>query len=178
MLLGTPSARQAAERLAPNLYTAIERWHNVLAHVEAVLGDEKSQSNIRKTLDNLAAASEHIRTGAGNMEQLTGDARNTLGRLDEAVGTFNTTATKAGQRVDELGDKLAEVTDKLSRLLDHGIAIGHNMREGQGTAAMLLNDPKLYEELMLTLQRFGALADEFMILVEQWQRKGLLSSVK
>lgn len=172
------SPQGVAANLAPNLYTAIERLHNVLAHVEEVLGSKRNQDNLQTTLDNLAAASTHMTGTAANLEKLTADAQGTLKHADEALGNLNTTAVKAGDRVDELGDRFVDLTDKLSKLLDKGIEVGHELTEGEGTAAMLLRDPKLYNELLLTLQRFGDTAKEFMILIEQWQREGMLSSMK
>ena len=168
----------AAPGFTANLYTAVERLHNVLKHIETVLGDPATQSNFKDTLANLKLASEDAKLAMAGFKQLSADAHQTATRASEVLTNVNTTVTVTREHVDVLATRLVGITDQLSRLLDSFNRAAADLAEGNGTAGMLLRDPKFYEELMLTTQRLGRVADEMLVLIKQWQQKGLLSSVR
>ena len=47
------------------------------------------------------------------------------------------------------------------------------LTEGEGTAARLFNDARLYESMVLSFDRLTAAAEEFEKLVKQIREKGL-----
>lgn len=171
----SPEAR--ARKLAPNLYTAIERLHNVLKHVETVLGDPETQSNVKLSLANVKAASEDIKLAAAGFKQFGEGVQKTRERADQVLDNVNATVNTTREHIDVLGTKFAADLDQLSRLLDHLTTASQDLAQGKGTAGMVLRDPKLYEELLLTVRRLGVAADEMQVLIKQWQQKGILSSV-
>ncbi len=159
--------------ITANLATAIQRLYNVLTHFDTVLGDPAVQSNVKVTLENFRVASEGVKLATADLQQFSAQAkeiatmaRGTMGRVDETV-----VITKG--HIDTLGKKLTTDADKLSRILDYFVTIGQSVAEGQGTAAMLLNDPKLYDELLLTFRRLGEAAAEMQTLIKEWQAGGI-----
>ena len=58
------------------------------------------------------------------------------------------------------------------------LSIARDLAEGDGAMGMLLRNSRFYDSLLLTVQRIGQTANELKVLVIQWQRKGLMSSVQ
>jgi phage-related protein len=141
------STQPAAEKeLTANLYTAVERLHNVLKHIDIVLGDPDVQSNFKEILANFKTASQDAKA---------------------AVESFDKFSEKAGKMVEDtnlavndISKKLATNLDQLSKLMDNFISASRDLAEGKGTLGMLLRDPKLYDALMLTVERLSDAALE------------------
>ncbi len=157
-----------------NLYTTVERLHNVLKHLDMVFGDPESQSNARTVLANLRQASEDAKLAMTGFRDFSGRLQVAATQASDVLTNVNSTVTVTREHIDVLGRRLAGNIDQLSRLLDQLVASGQNLNEGQGAVPMLLRDPKLYEELLLTVRRLGEAAQELKVLVKQWQKGGLL----
>lgn len=162
------------ETVTANLSTAIERLHNVLKHIETVLGDPDVQGNLKETLVNFKAASEEAKLAVAGLKDFSEEAQGAATGAQKVIAKLDTTVDTTHQHINDLGQRLLLNADKLSRILDYFASAGHNMAEGEGTIGMLLRDPKFYDELMLTTQRLGAAAAELEVLVKQWQKEGLL----
>jgi ABC-type transporter Mla subunit MlaD len=167
------SPEAAIQGMTANLYTAVQRLYNVLTHFDTVLGDPQVQSNVKLTLDNFRVASEGVKVAVEDLKifgeqakQVAEVARGTMDKVDRTVVITQ-------EHIDTLGRKLTNDAEKLSRMLDYFLSVGEQMAEGDGTAGMLLRDPKLYDELLLTFQRLGAAASEMQVLIREWQAQGI-----
>ena len=169
---GTP------KEVTANLYTAVQRLHNVLKHLDLVMGDPAVQSNVKEALANFRAASEEARRATESLKVFGEEAQRTAAGARQVVAKVDATVDTTHQYIQELGRKLVGTTDRLSRLLDYLSAAGRDVAEGEGTVGLLLRDPHFYDELMLTVQRLGEAASELKVLVIQWQKQGLLSATK
>jgi phospholipid/cholesterol/gamma-HCH transport system substrate-binding protein len=167
-----------SKQMTANLYTAVERLHKVLKHVDVVLGDPATQSNVKDTLANFRTASEDAKVAVANFKAFSDEAQKTAVSARQIVTKVDATVDVTRGYIEELGRKLVSNTDQLSRLLDYLNVAGQNVAEGQGTVGMLLRDPKFYDEMMLTVQRLGEAASELQVLVKQWQKQGLLGAAK
>jgi ABC-type transporter Mla subunit MlaD len=159
-----------------NLSTAIEQLYNVLKHMDAVLGDPESQQNLKVTLANFRVASEEAKAAVAGFKAFSGELHVVATQASGVLDNVNGTVTVTRESIDALGRRLLMNTDQLSKLLDQLIATGQNLNHGEGTVPMLMHDPKLYEELMLTTRRLGAAAEELRVLIKQWQKGGILSA--
>jgi hypothetical protein len=169
---GTP------QQLTANLYTAVERLHLVLKHIDQVLGDPAVQSNLKDTLANFKTASEDVRSAVASFKVFSDEAQKTAASAHQVVTKVDATVDVTRGYIDDLGRKLVDNTDQLSRLLGYLNTAGRQVAEGQGTVGMMLRDPKFYDELMLTVQRLGEAAAELQVLVKQWQKQGILGAAK
>lgn len=165
-----------AERLTPNLYSAIVRLHNVLTHFDEVLGDPEVKSNVRVTVENFRKTSERAQVAIDNLAKFGQDAQAAAQEARQVLAKAGTTLDSTHTHIDDLSDRLAGNLDQVSRFLDYMTAAARDMAEGQGTVGMLLRDPKFYDSLILTVERIGKAAEELKVLVIQWQREGLISS--
>ena len=106
------------------------------------------------------------------------DAQKTAAGARQVVAKVDATVDTTHQYIDDIGRKLLASTDQLSKLLDNLNSVSRDAAEGQGTVGMMLRDPHLYDELMLTIQRMGDAAAEMKVLIKQWEKQGLLSAAK
>jgi ABC-type transporter Mla subunit MlaD len=169
--LESPEAK--IKGVTANLSTAVERLYRVLTHFDTVLGDPAVQSNLKVTLDNLRVASESAKLAVADLQQFGAQAKEVANMARGTMVKVDQTVVITRDHIDALGRKLLADTDKLSRVLDSFVAIGESLARGEGTVGLLLRDPKLYEELLLTFQRLGAAAADMQVLVKQWQAQGI-----
>lgn len=169
-----PPGYPTTQEVTANLYTAVERLHNVLKHIEDVLGDSEVQSNLKDTLANMREASAEAKAAAGGFRAMSEQAQQVASNANAVVLKLDATVETTHKRIDDLGRSLMVNSDKISRVLDFAIAAGRDMAEGKGTIAMLLRDPQFYEELLLTVKRLNSAARELQTLIQQWQKQGIL----
>jgi phospholipid/cholesterol/gamma-HCH transport system substrate-binding protein len=168
-------AEKMGQTLPPNLYTTVNRLHNVLAHLETVVGDPANQQNLADTLANLKLASEDARAAVMNFVEFSKSVQTSAGKADALLDNINAKVDGTYAHIDAIGSKFTENLDKLSQLLDYANSAGHDLAKGKGSAGMLLRDPEFYESLLLTTKRLGEAAAELQVLLKKWQEKGILA---
>jgi phospholipid/cholesterol/gamma-HCH transport system substrate-binding protein len=173
-----PGAVPTTQQVTANLYTAVERLHNVLTRIEQVVGDPAVQSNLKDSLANLRVASEEARQAATGFRAFSEEARQVGTRVDALTVKLDATLDTTHRHIDELGQSLLANSDKMSRLFDQFILAGQPLAEGTGTLGKLLHDPKFYDELLLTVRRLKDAAADLQALIRTWQRQGLLGQAR
>ena len=138
----------------------------VLDSIQNVIGTAQSQADIHqiiadahKTFDNLAKASADIPRISQQAQQVLADARGTI--------------HSAQSGIDDLHKHLVETLLNASRVLDNVNEIATKINKGQGTAGMVVNDPKLYQALVDDLRQLNV--DELTLarVLQQWEQEGV-----
>ena len=88
---------------------------------------------------------------------------------DEAAATMQT----ANAQLKRIGDDLHGNSTQLAQSLDTLNKALTAIAEGKGTAGKLLNDPALYETLLLAGDRLHKTIIELEQLVKQWRAEGV-----
>lgn len=167
------SPEAAIQGMTANLSTAVERLYRVLTHFDTVLGDPQVQSNVKLAVDNFRVASEGVKLAVKDLQLFSEQARDVATAARGTMTKVDQTVEVTQEHINNLGVKLTADAEKLSRMLDYFTSVGRQVAEGEGTAAMLLRDPKLYDELLLTVQRLGAAASDMQTLIREWQAQGI-----
>lgn len=128
--------------MTANLDTFIQRADATLKGVNEILGDKENQANVRAALVSFRKMAE---SGVGAMD----DARTAIGQGKLAM-----------QDARALFERVAVTTDDLSSVLKHMDETLVSLNTGTGTAALLLKDNRLYEELVLATRRLTQTLDE------------------
>ena len=156
-----------------NLSTAVHRLDRTLRHLDEIIGDPETQSQVKTAIENMHAMSadgkvafERAREFSMELQGIAEDARRVLADIDIA-------AQNTEQRIDVLARKLVDTTDLTSALLQQLHEAAYRLNRGEGTAAMLLADPRLYEEMTLTFERLSSLAVELEGAIKDVQTRGL-----
>lgn len=138
----------AAERgFTPNLATAIERIDNLLANVNAVLGDESVQGDVKEAVGDLKAATEELRATIALWKT----------ESQRIADNFN---AGIDQTEEHLGQSFARLNELLGNLDSAATNVADIMREvaaGRGTAGLLARDERLYEAGVISLERLSEL---------------------
>jgi hypothetical protein len=68
--------------------------------------------------------------------------------------------------------------EQVANILVHLESAARKLDKGEGSAAMLLNDPRLYENLYDTSRELSETIATFRRLVEQWEQEGMSFKLK
>ncbi len=152
-----------------NLNTALARLDALLRHYNEVLGDPAVKNKLRDTIANLHAMSEKgtkvmsdLEVAAGDGRELMSDARQLMTRADRTLGNVDA-------RVTEVSQATVDRLDQIDQFMDHMNIIGARLSSGQGNVGRLLMDSKLYEALLITVERLSLTVEEFRALIAEWR---------
>jgi phospholipid/cholesterol/gamma-HCH transport system substrate-binding protein len=131
----------------------------VFDSLQSVLGDPKTRDDLRTAITNIRTTTDKLNSLADGLQNTTGAA---------------STAFKDAQvRIDDLskqvGDRLTQIADLLSSVQ----SIAQKIDKGQGTAGLLVNDPKLYQALVDSARELNATVTDLKRLIEQWEEEGV-----
>jgi phospholipid/cholesterol/gamma-HCH transport system substrate-binding protein len=141
----------AAERgLHPNLSTVVERTDQLIANVNAVLGDGDVQGDVRLAVRDLKDATQSLKDllERWNTESL---------RLAE---NLNTGVDRTEENLEDTFRRLYQVLDNMDTAARNLATVTYALTDTRGTAGLVLNDPRLYESAVLAFDRLAdVLAD-------------------
>jgi phospholipid/cholesterol/gamma-HCH transport system substrate-binding protein len=167
----------------------IEGLGALIANANDIMGDDSSKENVKKTLANLAKASEQARDTMEEFEKLAATGTITLEKADakveevvtavvdtsEEIRKFTAAGTSTLKSVDERTEKLVtamvDTSENLSRAMVELRLILEKVNTGEGSAARLLNDGSFYEELLENTDQLKLLLEEMRAFVAEWRDK-------
>lgn len=127
-----PDVQQKLENLVDSIATLTD-------NMNIIIGDSENQANLKKILENVTLATEQ--------------ARETLISIQEFSNV-------GSEQVDRLGNQITLVAEQMEEALSQMRQLMAKIDNGEGTAGKLLNDGRLYEnliesteELEMTLQQ-------------------------
>jgi len=147
----------------PSLKAMLVKIDTALDGINSTVNTE-NRENLRKTLANLAKAS--------------GDVQTTLGEANKTLIEIRTTATRTGDSVEAVSKKFVGSAERLSTMLDRLDRTVTKINSGQGTAAKLLNDPQLYNNLVEASDQLAKLAAELREMIATWKAQGVKVELK
>jgi ABC-type transporter Mla subunit MlaD len=134
-----------------------------LKSIQAIAGDANVQGDLKQTIANLARASGDLPALSKQASDVLAEAHSDLGRTQEYIDNLN----------KQLGDGLT----RASAMLDSIHELSDKINNGKGTAAMLVNDPKLYQALVDDLRELNANELVLERLLQQWEQEGVTANV-
>lgn len=156
---------------AQGLPGTLAKFGRALDALNAVMGDNQNQSNIKLALDNLAKASAGAVESMNSLKAFAADA-------GKAMQTVQGVATRAGDDVHDLTAKLIDDAEKISQLIMTLNKAAQKIESGEGAAGKLLNDPELYNNLTEMSKGLARLVDDLDALVKQWKERGVELKMK
>jgi phospholipid/cholesterol/gamma-HCH transport system substrate-binding protein len=144
---GTVSS--ASEFFPPQIQKKLEDLVDsitILSHnANSILGDEDNKANIKKSLDNITLATAQATETFKSIQEF-GDIGTE--RLTEAAAKLDQTLTSF-QNFSEVGaEQIETVAFSLDETLREFRVVLSKIHSGDGSAAKLLNDGRLYENLL------------------------------
>jgi phospholipid/cholesterol/gamma-HCH transport system substrate-binding protein len=173
------TSRQFREsRIVEHLDQQVQRAGDVMTSVQKLIDDPKMRADLTASIDNLRATSDSAKRIGANFEKFSGDLNNMTGDARATIGDVRAAVAKTQGHVDDLSKQLNDRLVQVSALLDQFQAIAAKVNKEQGTAGMLVNDPKLYENLVDTTQELKLTVADLHRLAQQWEQEGLSLKMK
>ncbi|MCC7350462.1 MAG: MCE family protein [Phycisphaerales bacterium] len=138
----------------------------ILDNVQTIVGDETMRDNIRVAVANVRTATETANRIGATLEQ-------TSAKLNDLTTQAQGTIQKTEGHIDQLAKDVSGRIEQVAKLLETFQSIADKVNTGQGTAGLLLNDPKLYQGLVEISQQLSATMFDLKRLVEQWEQEGM-----
>ena len=163
-----------------NISLQATRAGEVLTSVQEFVGDEDLKRNMNQSVANINEATATAKQIAENLEKFSSTLDRTGQNLDRLTGEATETVRDARTAIHNTQGNIDQVTrqvgDRLTQvagLLDAMGSVARKMDQGKGTAAMMVNDPKLYEALVDSARQLNATLADLKRLVEQWEQEGM-----
>jgi len=152
---------------------------------------EESQKKLEELVDGIKtfvdnangifgdpANKENIRTTLAHLSEATNQATKTLEEFERLSAAGATTLKNADARVDELVASVVATSEQMGKATAEMRLVLEKINTGEGTAGRLLNDGKLYENLLEDTEQIRLLAEELTAFVTQVRQKGLPLKLK
>jgi phospholipid/cholesterol/gamma-HCH transport system substrate-binding protein len=144
---------------------------DVLNSINGILNDPnliKNADNMMVNLNDFSKATTQLSPKldriANGLQQDTDEAHATLQSANETIAELQ-------KRVDSLSVQLADTLQSVQ-------SIAQKIDKGKGTAGQLVNDPRLYESLVDSVQLLHKNLADLDRLLEQWEQEGVSVKVK
>jgi ABC-type transporter Mla subunit MlaD len=157
-----------------NISSAVQRLDAVLKTANDVLGEPGTQNKLVETVENMRAASAEARSAAENFNRLSAGLEAVPQDIQAMTQRFERLAEEADVRVQRLAQVMIEDAESLGRALSALESITRSIDEGRGTVGKLLVDEKLYEALVLTVERLDETLQEMQVLIRKLEREGVV----
>ncbi len=152
------------EESQKKLNELVESFKALLTNANDIIGGRENKENIKKTLANLAEASQQARQTIEEFQKFAVAGTSTLKNADAKI-------ERIVAAVVDTSEELSKATSKLRLILE-------KIDSGQGTAARLINDGRFYENLLENTQQMQVLLEEFNLFIAQARDKGVPIKVR
>jgi phospholipid/cholesterol/gamma-HCH transport system substrate-binding protein len=124
-----------------------------------IVGDDENKQNLKLTFANLAAASK--------------EANEVVVQLKEAAVAGKIMLRNADTRTEQLTVSLVTTSDKLGEALTSLNIVLDKINTGQGTAGKLVNDGRLYEQLLDDSKQLNLVLQDLQGFLAESKEKGI-----
>lgn len=131
----------------PNLSTVIERIDQLIANVNAVLGDEDVQGDVKAVIGDLKKAGGELRDMMALWQR---ESRRISDNANAGIDRTEENLERSFAKLNDLLDHLDDAATGLARVM-------HDASEGKGTMGLLARDDRLYESGVLAMERLADL---------------------
>lgn len=162
---------QKIDPVLTNVKNAVGSLDSLLINVNSVV-DPGAKNNIRGTLENLNKITANLIVSSASLETLLNAQTGALARTMKNLDTFTGNLASNNEKISNIMGNLEKTTSNLSKLdLEKMLAalnstIGElkssigKLNSTNGTAGLLLNDTKLYNNLTATANKVNLLLDD------------------
>src|SRR4051812_27204858 len=145
------TAKQFREsNIIADLDAQVKNAGRVIDSMQKVLGDPKTQDDLRTSIANMRDVTESAKTLASKLDKFADDLQKTTTEANATMGDARTQITRTGNNVESLSRQMGERLTQVAKLLDQFQSVAEKIDKGQGSAGALVNDPRLYESLLDT----------------------------
>lgn len=172
----THDVREA--RLIAHLDETVRQAGDVMKSLRGFVDDPRLRENITAAIDNFRQVMESANRAAKNVETFSTSIQKVAGDASATLGDARVTIRKTQDNLDRLSQQMTDRIMQVSKLLESFQSIAEKVDKGQGTAGLLVNDPKLYQSLLETSRELTTTISDLRRLVAQWEQEGVSLKMK
>ena len=158
-------------QIVMHLDQQVRRAGQVLQGLDEYVNNPKSKADVQVAIDNFRHVSEVARTAADRAGEFAAN-------LDKVQANVNGTVTTSRAEIERVSRQIDDRMLQVAKLLDSAQAVAAKVDRGDGTAGLLLNDPKLYQSLVDNSRQLNLTIADLKRLVEQWEQEGVSFKLK
>jgi phospholipid/cholesterol/gamma-HCH transport system substrate-binding protein len=133
------------EKVQKKLEILVVKISSLAASIDNIVGDKENQDNIKVTLANFTSVTEEAAVALNSITKFT----------------------DAGTEV------MTETSESLNKTLREVNTLVATVNKGEGTVSRLLNDGRLYENLLESSEELKLALEQFKLFAAEAQEKGL-----
>ena len=161
------------EQTQRRLEELLEDLRAFFGHANRIVGDPNSQRDIKTILSSLSESSKRTVQVMERAEQALQRATEAIEEYRQLAVAGKDTLRNADARIDQLAVAIVQTSEDLGRAASQMRQLIEKVNTGQGTLGRLVNDGRLYEDLLETTQQLQVFAEQFTLIIEKMDQKGL-----
>lgn len=142
----------------------VEGLRVLIANANDILGNRSNKENLQKTIANLTEASH--------------EAKQTIEEFRKFAVAGTATLKNVDSKTEELVVAMVGTSEEIGKASAQMRMILEKINNGQGSAAMLLNDGRFYESLLEDTQQVQLLLEELKSFITQARNNGVPIKLK
>jgi phospholipid/cholesterol/gamma-HCH transport system substrate-binding protein len=149
----------------------ISDLQKVLVNINKVL-DDQNKTNFAQILSNLSFATESLNKSLVSVESMLQSQSGSIAQTANNVNSFTKNLNDNNKKINDIINNLDTTTRQLKNadlsktvkeiqvVVQELTQTLHNLNNGDGSAAKLLNDPEIYKQLQGTIKSINTLVDD------------------
>jgi len=142
----------------------VEGLKTLITNANDILGNRSNKENLQKTIANLTDASH--------------EAKQTIEEFRKFAVAGTATLKNIDSKTEELVVAMVSTSEEIGKASSQMRMILEKINNGQGSAAMLLNDGRFYESLLEDTQQVQLLLEELKSFITQARNNGVPIKLK
>ena len=163
------------EESQKKLESLVEDIRTFVGNADRIIGDPNNQRNFKATLANLSKTSEAFPDAVDSAIAMMKDAQKTMEEFRRLATTGGETLKSADGKMEQLVGSMVATSNEIGKTVGHLRLAMEKVNNGQGSAARLINDGRLYESLLEDTTQLNLLLKDFKMLIDKISEKGLRS---
>lgn len=147
------------QNIQNKLTTMADKISLLLDNVNAIVGDANNRKNLKTALANLSLATDESIDTLKKIRQFSANGA-------ETMKTANTKINEVSETVVTTGQELSETLIELRRVL-------YKINNGQGTVGKLINDDRLYQNLLNSSEELQLSVEKMKKTFEKTSKDGI-----
>jgi len=142
----------------------VEGLKALIANANDILGNRSNKENLQKTISNLTDASHEAKQTIEEFRKFAIAGTATLKNFDSKTEEFVVATVDTSEEIGKASAQMRMILEKINN--------------GNGSAAMLINDGRFYESLLEDTQQVQLLLEELKSFITQARNKGVPIKLK
>jgi phospholipid/cholesterol/gamma-HCH transport system substrate-binding protein len=163
------------EESQEKLTRLVEDIRAFVGNANSIIGDPGNRQNLKATLANVSRTSEAFPDVVDGAIAMMKDGQKTLENFRQLASTGDATLRNADARVQQLVASVVATSDEIGKSVAQLRVAVEKVNSGEGSAGRLVNDGRLYENLLESTTQLNILLTDLKALVDKISEKGLRS---